>query len=183
MRRKDLHERTRDLGPNDLAVLAAWVEAKRQALTRSCLIIPDEPGDSGVFQFRIPADIYSVADGIPHVGGNPLLGVTLQWQDVAVPAPVGNATTSSPDMGVGEWVEGALYANTSDGRYQGGYVCRKESSKSLPTRVTYKCQPGSGADLGHLILVISFEDAKKAPKSVSVRFNRLNAPLLELPNT
>ncbi len=177
MRRKDLHDRTRDLGPNDLAALAAWVEAKRDALTRSCLIIPDEPGDNGVFKFRIPADIYSVADLTPHVGSNPLLGVTLQWQDVSAPA-----TTSSPDMGVWEWIEGALYANTSDGRYQGGYVCCKESSKNLPTRVTYKCQPGSGADRGHLILVISFEDAKKAPKSVSVRFDRLNAPLLELPD-
>lgn len=186
MRRKDLHKRTRDLGPNDLTVLAAWVAAKRDAMIRGALITVRE-GVNGVFQFKIPADIYSVADRQTAIGApNPLRGVTLQWYEGSAPQPVGNAVASSSDRPVGVCHAATLYASTYDTGYQSGFASRKygdeHSDKELPTRVTYKCQPGDRENLGHLMLVVTFADATKAPETLSIRFDRHDAPLLELPD-
>lgn len=182
MRRKDLHERTRDLGPNDLAALAAWVEAKRDALTRGELILVQE-GVKGVYRFRIPADIYSIADKhAVHIASHPLVGVTLQWQEGPTPELVGNDVASSPDQREGVWHQAALYASSYDTGYLGGFACSKYNDNALPTKVTYKCQPGDRDNLGHLMLVVTFADASKAPETLSVGFTRHAAPLLELPD-
>lgn len=165
MRRKDLHKRTRDLGPNDLAALAAWVAAKRDP---ELGLVQTRAGEGGVFRFRIPADIYGVADKYTAPGtNNPLRGVTLEWP----------YDPSSPVRGSHV---AHLYSHSVDNGYQAGVV--SPDNDAPLSRTAYKCAPGRGVDTGYLMLVVTVADAEKAPLVLTITFNRHNSPLLELPD-
>ena len=161
MRRKDLHERTRDLGPNDLAALAAWVEAKRRHFKPRQVTLRPDP-TSWVFSTRIPADIYGVAD--IDAGVNALRHVKVRWDGGS--ANLFWASLCTP--------------------YQAGDLHPDSDMKThMSGKASYRCVPGEGKDLGYLMLRIAFHvDAReKAPSRIVVSFDPRSAPLLELPNT